>query len=251
MAQVSVNYPVVGQANSTEDPKVVTALQALVTAINALDDANIASGANINAAKLLNSSIETGKLADNAVTTAKIADSQVTSAKIADGAIATADIANSAVTSAKIADGTIATGDIANGAVTSAKIADGTIVNGDIANGTLSPAKFSPIFNQAALGANLQISGWATPISINLTSSGTYLAIASGGFYGQNYNEIDAKIVTFGQESFPCRFGGNPGGAFAHQAILAGVSYITLSIQSTSGKQYLSAGTSLQIVRIG
>jgi len=206
-----------------------------------LDNGNIATNANIAGSKLLAGSVGATQLGTGAVTEAKIGSGAVTSAKIGSGA----------VTSGKVGTGAVGTAQLVDSSVTSAKIADGTIVNGDVANGTLSPAKFSPIFNQAALSANLQISGWATPISINLTSSGTYLAIASGGFYGQNYNEIDAKIVTFGQESFPCRFGGNPGGAFAHQAILAGVSYITLLIQSTSGKQFLSAGTSLQIVRIG
>lgn len=62
MAQVSVNYPVVGQANSTEDQKVVSALTALVTAINSLDDANIAAGANINGSKLLNTSVAAAKI---------------------------------------------------------------------------------------------------------------------------------------------------------------------------------------------
>jgi hypothetical protein len=118
MAQVSVNYPVIGQPNSTEDPKVLAAFQALVTAINGLDNANIASNANINASKLLDGSIAAAKLATDAVETAKIKDGNVTTAKIGDSQITTAKIGDSQVTTDKINDG----------AVTEAKIAASTTV---------------------------------------------------------------------------------------------------------------------------
>lgn len=258
MAQVSVNYPVVGQANSTEDPKVVAALQALVTAINALDDANIASGANINATKLLNSSIETGKLADNAVTTAKIADSQVTSAKIVDGTIATADLADSAVTSAKIADGTIATGDIANGAVTSDKIADGTIVNGDISAGTITPGKLAPVVGEATLTADVGLSfnAWNTVATVSVGQAGWYVFIASGTFGGQNSNNVLVSLNTPSVGGTYATWGmlvnGNPYGSFSKQGIAYSTNgVINLAIFSYSGKQSVGAGTSLNAFRIG
>lgn len=73
MTQLNLNLPVIGQTNATEDPKVRTALSDIQTVVNALDNTNIASAADINGSKLLDSSIATAKLANGAVTTAKLA----------------------------------------------------------------------------------------------------------------------------------------------------------------------------------
>jgi hypothetical protein len=112
MGQINPDIPVIGNPVSTEDAKVKTALETLVATINGLDNANIASNANINASKLLDGSIAAAKLATDAVETAKIKDGSVTTAKIVDAQVTTAKIGDSQVTTAKID----------NGAVTNAKL---------------------------------------------------------------------------------------------------------------------------------
>ena len=107
MTQLNLNLPVIGQTNATEDPKVRTALSDIQTVVNALDNTNIASAADINGSKLLDSSIATAKLANDAVTAAKIANDAVGSSEIAASAVGTSEIADGAVTNAKIANGAI------------------------------------------------------------------------------------------------------------------------------------------------
>lgn len=63
MAQINPSIPIIGDPVSTEEPKVKTALETIVAAVNALDNANIASGANINGSKLLDASIQAAKMA--------------------------------------------------------------------------------------------------------------------------------------------------------------------------------------------
>lgn len=77
MAQVNPDIPVIGNPVATEDPKVKNALEAIVNALNAIDNANIASNADINGAKLLAGSVNTTQLADAAITAAKIAPGAV------------------------------------------------------------------------------------------------------------------------------------------------------------------------------
>ena len=77
MAQVNPDIPVIGNPVATEDPKVKNALEAIVNALNAIDNANIASNADINGAKLLAGSINTTQIADAAITSAKIAPNAV------------------------------------------------------------------------------------------------------------------------------------------------------------------------------
>lgn len=84
MADINPTLPSVNELNSTADPKVLSALQTIVSTVNDLETAN---------------------LADSAVTSAKIATGAVTTTQILDGTIATADIANAAITSAKLASG--------------------------------------------------------------------------------------------------------------------------------------------------
>lgn len=62
MAQINPNIPILGNPVSTEEPKVKTALETLVSTINALDDANVANNANLNGSKLLDRSVDFGKM---------------------------------------------------------------------------------------------------------------------------------------------------------------------------------------------
>ena len=61
MPDINPSIPVVGQPDSTEEPKIVTALQSIVSTINALDTDNIVAGA-----------ITTALLADSAATSRKL-----------------------------------------------------------------------------------------------------------------------------------------------------------------------------------
>lgn len=71
----TLSTPTSGQPNSTEDPKVATA----VSALNAvLDGSN-----NLDGAKIGSATVPAAALASNAVTTAKITDANVTDAKLA------------------------------------------------------------------------------------------------------------------------------------------------------------------------
>lgn len=62
MAQINPDIPVIGNPVSTEDPKVKNALETIVAAVNSLDNANVASNADINGSKLLNGSVSAAKL---------------------------------------------------------------------------------------------------------------------------------------------------------------------------------------------
>lgn len=62
MAQINPSIPIIGNPVSTEEPKVKTAIETIVAAVNSLDDGNIAAGANINGNKLLNASVDAAKL---------------------------------------------------------------------------------------------------------------------------------------------------------------------------------------------
>jgi hypothetical protein len=75
-----------------------------------LDDGNIATGADIDGAKLLAASVDTTQLAADAVTGAKIEDDAVDTEHLADDAVENAQIADDAVGTAQIADGAV-TGD--------------------------------------------------------------------------------------------------------------------------------------------
>jgi dihydroxyacetone kinase DhaKLM complex PTS-EIIA-like component DhaM len=84
MGTINPQVPTVGQPNSTEDPKIASAITTIRDAINGeLDDDNIAASADINGSKLLNASVATAKIADDAVTAAKIATGVVGSTELA------------------------------------------------------------------------------------------------------------------------------------------------------------------------
>jgi len=69
MTQLNLNLPVIGQTNTTEDPKIRTALSDIQTVVNALDNANIANNAAINGSKLLDGSIAHSKIAAQTIDT--------------------------------------------------------------------------------------------------------------------------------------------------------------------------------------
>lgn len=71
----TLTTPTVGQPNSTEDPKVATAVSTL--------NGNLDSSNKLDGAQLSATSVAAAALASNAVTTAKITDANVTDAKLA------------------------------------------------------------------------------------------------------------------------------------------------------------------------
>jgi hypothetical protein len=84
MGTINPQVPVVGEPNSTEDPKITSAITTIRDAINGdLDNDNIATSANISGSKLADTSIATAKLADDAVTAAKILTGAVGSTELA------------------------------------------------------------------------------------------------------------------------------------------------------------------------
>jgi|DEB0MinimDraft_3_1074331.scaffolds.fasta_scaffold00292_18 hypothetical protein len=134
MSLLNLNLPIIGGTNANEDPKIRTALSDIQTVVNALDNANIASGADINGSKLDDATVSAAKLASNSVETAKIVNDAVTNDKIADDAVNTAQIADNAVTGAKIAslpDSTTTTltndGSVTAGTITARKYTDGLV----------------------------------------------------------------------------------------------------------------------------
>jgi hypothetical protein len=95
---ITIQVPVAGQPNSTEDPKIASNFTNLTAWF---------ASPGITSTDLANSAITATQLATNAVTTAKIKDSTgptdgVTTAKIATSAITEAKIASAAVTTDKI-----------------------------------------------------------------------------------------------------------------------------------------------------
>lgn len=100
---ITIQVPVAGSPNSTEDPKIAANFSALST-------------------WFASPAIATNDLADNAVASAKIAGGAVIAGKLGTSAVLTDNIADSAITSAKIANSSIATDDIADVAVSRAKL---------------------------------------------------------------------------------------------------------------------------------
>lgn len=77
--------PVIGNPNSTEDPKIQGAFSAILATLNG----------NIDSANLADAAVGNAELQTNAVTGAKIADSTINSSKILDGTLVTTDLATS------------------------------------------------------------------------------------------------------------------------------------------------------------
>jgi hypothetical protein len=100
---ITIQVPVAGSPNSTEDPKIAANFSALST-------------------WFASPAIATTDLADSAVSSAKIAGGAVIAGKIGTSAVSTDNIADSAITSAKIANSSIITDDIADVAVSRSKI---------------------------------------------------------------------------------------------------------------------------------
>ncbi len=142
MAIIFPPIPSAGLPNSTEDPKIATALGEIRDAINGnLDDTNIAPAANIDGAKLDDLSIPTAKIADLGITLAKMAADSVNADKLTDSAttdsvraVTTNHIRDKAVTDTKLSSSSSVNGDravdtnhIKTDAVTQAKIADNAV----------------------------------------------------------------------------------------------------------------------------
>ena len=92
----------------------ITNTQNLVyTADSRLSDERTPVDGTVTTAKIVNSAVETAKIADENVTTDKLANNAVTNAKMADDSVDTAEIKDGAVTNAKLA-GSIAQSKITN-----------------------------------------------------------------------------------------------------------------------------------------
>lgn len=78
-----------------------------------LTDERTPTNGSVTTAKIVNSAVETAKIADENVTTEKLANNAVTNAKMADDSVDTAEIKDGAVTNAKLA-GSIAQSKITN-----------------------------------------------------------------------------------------------------------------------------------------
>ena len=123
--------------------------QAIADVVNGnLENDNIATGADIDGAKLLAASVDTAQLAADAVTGAKIEDDAVDTEHIADSAVETAQINDGAVTAAKFAAPTTTTATIASGAtgtITARKELSGlVIVYGSVTKSNSPPTVWSP-----------------------------------------------------------------------------------------------------------
>lgn len=129
MGLISVDYPVPGDPNSSEDQKVLDALQTIVNAVNALDNANIAPAAGIEGSKLSNTSIAAIKLAANAVEESKILNGAVTTDKIGNDAVTADKLRDDASTDSNRA---VTANHIRNGAVTVGKLGAAAVVESNI-----------------------------------------------------------------------------------------------------------------------
>jgi hypothetical protein len=225
MAQITVNYPVPGDPNSTEDQKVLTALQTLVNTINSLDNANLTGTAGIEGSKLANTSISASKLASNAVEESKILADAVTAEKLRDSAdtdanraVTTNHIRNSAVTTEKVADSAITTAKLSTpttdtatndasvgaGTVTARRYTDGLVIlEGGLIKGSGTwaagdtiatlPAGFRPAQSTSAC---VWVSSATGATRITIDTAGV-ISVTSGLLSGVAAAAIDCNGVVF------------------------------------------------------
>jgi hypothetical protein len=141
----------------------------------------------VDNAKIADLAVGTGKITDLAVTSAKIGDAAITSAKIVDAAIGSAKIADAAITSAKIADAAITSAKIGDAAITSAKIGDAAITSAKIGDAAITSAKIG----DAEIGT-LKIAGEAVSV-VSSHNSG----VLSGGTttHTINFNMASAGSI--------------------------------------------------------
>lgn len=181
MSQISVNYPVPGDPNSSEDQKVLTALQTIVNAVNALDNANIAPAAGIEGSKLADTSIAAAKLAANAVEEAKILNGAVTTDKLRDDE--TTD-ENRAVTTNHIRNGAVTTAKVAANAVTSDKVSlttvTGTVVSGVSVSAVNTWTKLNNLSLTLAAGTHLLVGSFFVDIPSNAVPRNAEIQIRDG-----------------------------------------------------------------------
>jgi hypothetical protein len=107
MGTINPQLPVVGQPNTTEDPKIISAINTIADAINGeLDNSNIADDADINGNKLLVGSVSGGpggQIAYGTLVGGQLVDNTITATQIGTGEVGTAELASNAVTADKVA----------------------------------------------------------------------------------------------------------------------------------------------------
>ena len=165
-------------------------IQQLIGTVNALEAANIATGA-----------VGTTQLADGAATTAKIGNLQVTTAKLAADAVNGTKIADDAINSEHYADGSIDPAHLADNAVTPAKTSTGLLqekistYSGD--NGAtqgITGVGFQP----TSVAAFAQDNG-TLDYTIKTSSDGVNAAIVQRRVYGADHIiSLDADGFTVG-----------------------------------------------------
>jgi hypothetical protein len=182
---VSPQVPILNSPDSTEEPKVRSAIITLRDALNAvLTSANILDGA-----------------------------------KLAAGTVATAALANLSVTAAKIGLGEVNALHLAADSVTHAAMADNSVDNAEIVNGAVGAAKLNLPTASDTLAATIQpLSSSMTDLcSVAVTSGGTYLVTAQAqldavttnqicnAHVSLNYNgsEHESNDILFTDVSFP------------------------------------------------
>lgn len=193
---ITIQVPVAGQPNSTEDPKIASNFSNLQAWF---------SSPGITSSDLANGAITATQLATDAVTTAKIKDSTGSS----DG-VTTSKIATSAVTEAKLASGSVTTDKVGSTAVARSNIrvftvpayvttlpqtitGSGTFTSGSTSV-TFGGTSATPVAGQAFSGTNVAsdtvitaVSGssgsWTLTLNRATTgaSSGTYTVAPQGG----------------------------------------------------------------------
>lgn len=182
---ITIDVPVAGQPNSTEDPKIASNFSNLQAWF-------LSPG--ITSTDLANGAITATQLATNAVTTAKIKDSTGSS----DG-VTTAKIATSAVTEAKLASGSVTTDKVASVAVARGNIrlftvpvyvttlpatitGTGTFTSGSTSV-TFGGTSATPVAGQAFSGTNVASDTVITAVS---GSSGSWTLTLSRATTGAN-----------------------------------------------------------------
>lgn len=210
---ISPAIPVVNSPDSSEEPKIPSAiitlrdaLNAVLTSANILDGAQIAAG-TVGTSPLAGGAVTTAKLADDAVTNAKVANNAVDWFNIVADAVHNTHIATDAVDSPQIVDGAVGTAELATNAVTSAKV-------------NLTSASV------AVTGADVGIAGSAAYQDIVTTTSlavGTYfvtaVATVSGNTVVGRLAFLTFKVNGTDQNSANGGLGSTDGGSAGSTAI--------------------------------
>ena len=165
----------------------------------AVDNAKIAD-LSVASAKIQDLAVTNAKINDAAITTAKIGDAAITTAKIGDAAITNAKIGDAAITTAKIGDAAITTAKIGDAAITNAKIGDAAITNAKIGDAAITNAKIgAAAITTAKIGDaqvnTLQIAGQAVTVPVGVTASNSVsVTNLNGGYQPTSSTALTAVI---------------------------------------------------------